>query len=83
MVEAQGLFGESMSEPFPPPKPSPREREARAVLRRVGQESGSLPQNAAEELDWAEHWGRQVGRVLSWAITAAIVAWLALYLFGG
>ncbi|HEV7251911.1 MAG TPA: hypothetical protein VGN97_02260 [Mesorhizobium sp.] len=72
-----------MSEVFQPQKTSPRERDAQAVLRRVGQESGLPPQADAEELDWAEHWGRRIGRFLSGAITAAIVAWLALYVFGG
>jgi len=72
-----------MSEPFPSPKLSPREREARALLRRVRQEDGPQVRAAGEELDWAERWGRLIGRLLSWAITAAIVVWLALYVFGG
>lgn len=80
----EGCLANPMSEAFPPKdRAPPREREAQAVLRRVDQESGPAPQAGAEELDWAEHWGRRVGRVLSFVLTAAIVAWLALYVFGG
>ena len=32
--------------------------------------------------DWAEYWGRRIGRTLGAVITVGIVGWLILYLLG-
>ena len=74
----------------------PRERESQRILERVSMEesSGTMLGRTAQRIrdhvaasdadrnDWAEYWGRRIGRTLGLIITVVLIAWLFLYLLG-
>jgi hypothetical protein len=75
-----------------------RQAESRRIIERISQESdmagGSFVGNAAQRVrdhvsaadtdpeDWAEYWGKRIGRSLGMIITICILGWLLLYLLG-
>lgn len=57
------------------------ENESRRILERVGAETEArMPSprggESGEESDWAEVWGKRIGRVLSFVLLGIAVVWL-------
>ena len=65
------------------PSTPDRRHDAQNILRRVAQETVSSPALAPEEDDWAELWGRRIGRVLGWLLTAGLLLWLVFFVLRG
>jgi hypothetical protein len=58
--------------------------ESRRILERIGAETEARmrPQEKDDGDDWAEFWGRRIGRVLSIVLFFVAVIWLYQFLFG-
>ncbi len=59
------------------------EIQSRRILERVGAESEARMRDATpdpEGDDWAEIWGKRIGRVLSFVLLGIAVVWLYDYL---
>jgi hypothetical protein len=53
------------------------EQESRRILERVGAETEArMATPRAEQQDWAEVWGKRIGRVLSFVLLGIAVVWL-------
>jgi hypothetical protein len=81
-----------------PKQDDKRQNESRRIIERVSQESdmagGSMVGNAAQRVrdhvsaadtdpeDWAEYWGKRIGRTLGLIITIGLIGWLLLYVLG-
>jgi hypothetical protein len=51
--------------------------ESRRILDRVGAETEArMPSPGGEGDDWAELWGKRIGRVLSFVLLGVAVVWL-------
>jgi len=62
------------------------ELESRRILERVGAETEARMRPAEEEKadrdDWAEFWGRRIGRVLSFVLFFVAIIWIYQFLTG-
>jgi hypothetical protein len=53
------------------------EHESRRILERIGAETEArMPSPGGEEGDWAELWGKRIGRVLSFVLLGIAIVWL-------
>lgn len=53
------------------------ENESRRILERIGAETEArMPSPGGEEKDWAELWGKRIGRVLSFVLLGIAIVWL-------
>ena len=62
------------------------ERESRRILERVGAETEARMRPAEKQpddkQDWAEFWGRRIGRVLSFVLFFVAVLWIYQFITG-
>lgn len=59
--------------------------ESRRILERIGAETEArmrTSQKSASEGDWAEFWGRRIGRLLSIVLFFVAVIWIYQFLTG-
>ena len=58
--------------------------QSRRIIERVGAESEArMRDSGAEGDDWAEYWGKRIGRVLSFVLLGIVVVWLYTLIFQG
>ncbi len=60
------------------------EIESRRILERVNAETEARmkARDQADSDDWAEFWGRRMGRILSFVLLAVAVIWIYQFLVG-
>lgn len=67
------------------PKRDSEDLESRRILERVGAETEArmrTAQKGASDGDWAEFWGRRIGRLLSIVLLFVAVIWIYQFLAG-
>ena len=66
-------------------QPSNSQAESRRILDRVSREAEASPVRVAAEGDddWAEVWGKRIGRVLGPVLLVGLAVWLVLFAIRG